>query len=74
TRYASAWNQVRDSVVIDEVEAFATSIQSLGQDFDIPCLSQFARDIFRVTSSFELDQLPEVLARYPELIKELKQL
>lgn len=74
TRYAQAWQQVRDSVVIDEVEDFAQQLRNLGEQFHIPEVLSFSRELFRITSCFELDQLPECLAAYPLLADSLKQL
>ncbi|HSI84567.1 MAG TPA: ATP-binding protein [Candidatus Methylacidiphilales bacterium] len=66
----SAWQPLRDSPNIDEVEAFANKLTKLGDDHSWPELKKYGTELSRQASEFDIENMPKTLEAFSSLLKE----
>ena len=61
-------------MVIDDVEAFATGMQKLGQEYGYPPLETWGEQLAQQAQMFDMDTIPRTLATFPEVIEDIRTL
>ena len=68
------WENIRQTFIIDEIEAFASLIQKIGEKHNLYMLSNWGEKVVEQARCFEIDILPQTLQCYPELVEEICEL
>jgi two-component system CheB/CheR fusion protein len=66
------WEELRDALLISEIEEFASRIQALGNEYGYPPLISWGDCLQEQVDLFQLDVLPGTLGRFPQLIEEMR--
>ncbi|MCK8825408.1 PAS domain-containing hybrid sensor histidine kinase/response regulator [Fuchsiella alkaliacetigena] len=66
--------ELREVMIINEVEEFAGRLLSLAQEYGIAALSDYAQEMLIDVKNFELASLEERLAKLPVWVERLKEL
>lgn len=66
-----AWEQINDTLTINDIELFASRIQESGHSFDYAPLSNWAEKVATQAGMFDMAALPGTLEEFPQLISEL---
>jgi signal transduction histidine kinase/response regulator of citrate/malate metabolism len=67
------FNSVVTTQRIGTIKRFAEKISDLSVKYSIPVLNSYADTLKRHTESFDLNNIRSALARFPEIVKELKE-
>jgi len=67
--WLTRWQEIKDSVVIDDLEAFANDLLELTAQYQLPSIESFAQNLQMQINQFALDQALEQLSHFPELIR-----
>jgi len=63
------WQEVQDSIILDEIEFFAQALLDLGRDYLQADLEALAEAILHCCQHFEMEKIPEHMAQFPKLIQ-----
>jgi two-component system sensor histidine kinase EvgS len=67
------WEQLRIKKPIDEMEEFACSFISLGEQYQIRSFSNYGENLQVAVSNFDIEKIIELINHYPKMINTLKQ-
>jgi signal transduction histidine kinase/DNA-binding NarL/FixJ family response regulator len=67
--WRSRWNQVRDRMVVDEIQRFGEEIRELGTNRESPGMARWGADLAEHAEAFEIDHMFRTLDRFPELVR-----
>ncbi|MCP5053810.1 MAG: response regulator [bacterium] len=66
------WEELGETMILDEMEAFVTEMKGLDQTYYSGLFSQWTRRLEEDLKSFDLDRIQGTLSGFPQLIKEIK--
>jgi CheY-like chemotaxis protein/anti-sigma regulatory factor (Ser/Thr protein kinase) len=66
------WRSIRGTFVFDEIDAFGKRVRDVGESFGLQSLAQWGRELKDQASRFDMTSLPGTLARFPELVEQLR--
>ena len=67
------WQEIKDSVVIDELETFANDLLQLAAQYHLDPMKTFSQNLLTQINQFALDQAQEQLSRFPDLVRAILQ-
>jgi len=62
------WETIKDSIVINDLESFATELQELAKAYQSVELQKFTQRLLMQISQFAFDQSHEMLSHFPDLV------
>lgn len=65
------WEKIKDSVVIDDLESFASELSASAQEHALPELLNLTDQILQACAQFELDSALEMVLSFPEQLEQL---
>ncbi|MGV3526700.1 MAG: ATP-binding protein [Candidatus Sericytochromatia bacterium] len=65
------WEKVHDSLILDEIEAFAHQLTEIGQTFHQNAVRHLAQELLDTCGNFEMDRIPLLMNRFPHLVQAL---
>ncbi len=68
------WERLQDVLIIDDVEAFASGIQKLGQEYGYSPLADWGERLEQQAQMFDMDAIPRTLSTFPEVIENIQTL
>jgi response regulator RpfG family c-di-GMP phosphodiesterase len=68
------WEEISDTLTINDVEEFSKKIRKLGLDYQYPPLYQWAEELYSQTMIFDVEALPRTLERYPDIRQGIQRL
>ena len=66
------WEQVRDSLILDEIEGFAQQLNEIALAYRQPVVYRLAQELLASCQKFEMDRIAEHMQRFPEMLNSLK--
>jgi PAS domain S-box-containing protein len=66
------WEIARQSGSFEEIEAFGTQIQTLGERYSLNILQKFGEKLLVQVRSFDVEQISVTLESYPTIIEQIK--
>jgi PAS domain S-box-containing protein len=66
------WLEVRDTVVISEIESFAQSIYNIGESMRVLPLKRWGKLLMNKVARFEMASIPEMIQHFPDVINQMK--
>ena len=70
--FLSKWEEIRETLIFDEVEDFAKQVNAQGIKYACPLLVHWSNSVIRQTQNFEINPLQTTFERFPEIIRELR--
>ncbi len=67
------WRDIRDTLIFDDVEEFASQVNRQGLKFACEILTDWSGTVLRQLQAMELENLSSVFGTFPELIKQIRQ-
>ncbi len=67
-QFLPRWETIKDSVVINDLESFASELMALAKEYRLIELQDFAQHWLDQISQFALDQSQETLSHFPDLV------
>ncbi len=67
------WPSLRDSVAVNESKIFAQGLEGLGQRWQCPPLTQYARSVLRDAENYAVTDLEKHLGEFAALVEQLEQ-
>ena len=67
------WNRVYNRFIMNEIIVFAQHIMDLGERYHLPVLSTLGETMARQAEVFDMDNLPDTLEYFPELVQKIAQ-
>ena len=68
------WESVQKTFMLNKIEKFAEQLDQIAKEKQFPVLGGWARKLITQVSDLDLEELPNTLAQYPEMIDELREL
>ena len=65
------WPSIRDSVAVNESKMFARGLEGLGQRWQCPPLTHYARTVLRDAENYAVTDLEKHLGEFAELVEQL---
>ena len=66
------WETARQSGSFEEIEAFGTQIQTLGERYSLNMLQEFGEKLLVQVRSFDVEQISVTLESYSTVIEQIK--
>jgi signal transduction histidine kinase/CheY-like chemotaxis protein len=66
------WQQIRHSIIFDEVQAFATQMGLLSAEFGIDFLADWSFSLSDAASAFDMEKLPVLLDQFEGMIDQIR--
>lgn len=66
--YLPRWENLKDSLVLFNIEAFAADIKSIAEKYNVPYLSDFALRIAEDADQIDIESLHEDMYRFPAIV------
>ena len=66
------WSEVKNSVVISEIESFAQAVYNIGESMDTAPLRRWGKQLMNKVIRFEMESIPEMIQRFPDVINQMK--
>lgn len=67
------WEEVKDSLVLDEIEGFAKKLDAIASRYQQGLVHHLAQSLLQACQNFEMDRIPELMQGFPQLILSLEQ-
>ncbi len=61
------YDEIKETLSMDETEDFATRIVNTSNDFDIPALTEYGKRLTEAVQNFQLDFMEELIKQYDEI-------
>nr|WP_256366930.1 ATP-binding protein [Anabaena sp. UHCC 0253] len=71
---ATVWKTLHQTLLINQLRAFALKLQSLAQQYECPYLAEYAATLKNQIDTFDLAYLADTVANFPQIIKQLQKL
>nr|WP_256376186.1 ATP-binding protein [Dolichospermum sp. UHCC 0259] len=71
---ASVWKTLHQTLLIDQLRAFALRLQNWAEQYKCPDLSEYANTLKNQIDTFDLAHLADTVANFPEISKKLQKL
>ncbi len=68
------WEDIRDSLIFDEVRDFAEQVNELGVKYACGLVTGWSEAVIRQIQDIDMDRLPGTFGKFPEIIKELREI
>ncbi len=68
------WEEVFKNAIISEIKSFAESIIKIGEEVQINIFANYGAKLYNQASSFDFENFPETLSKFPEIVKEFEDL
>ena len=62
-----SWEEISDTLTINDIEDFSKQIKKLGMDYHYPPLYQWAEELYSQTMIFDVEALPHTLERFTDI-------
>jgi len=69
-----AWEELSQTLSINDIEDFANQIQELGQTYEYTALTQWAKKLSEQAAMFDLDNMEKSLEHFPGCIETLQRM
>lgn len=69
--YLPKWNEVKNSMFIDDVVIFAQSLIKLGTENQIKMLNEYGDNLFQAANSLRIEKMTEIIEQFPSIIKKI---
>lgn len=69
--YLPKWNEVKNSMFIDDVVSFAQSLTKLASENQIKTLNEYGDNLFQAANSLRIEKMSEILEQFPSIIKKI---
>ncbi len=66
------WQELSETMFIDSIEDLAREAQKLGTEYAWPLLAAWAADLAERVSLFDIENLPGIMEKFPELVRDLE--
>jgi len=66
------WRDIRDTLIFEDVEEFASQVNRQGLKFDCEFLTDWSETVLRQLQAMELENLSSVFGTFPELIRQIR--
>ena len=73
TEYMQRWEQLRQHMVIDEINSFGEAVAILGRETQLAGLKDWGTALGRYASRYQIEELAKSLAHYPQLVEQIRQ-
>ena len=70
--YLLEWEGIHDGLDLDRIGNFSEQIQLLGEEYQLPKLSNYSKSLNEAISTFNIEQIEKILTQFPELVTLLK--
>lgn len=68
------WEDIRETLIFDEIEEFADQVREQGMKYDYPPLVRWSGMMIRKMQNFDMETLPAMFGKLPEIIQELRKI
>ncbi len=68
-----SWDAVRQSGFFDEISGFGRRVEELGTRYGLEACAAYGRSVQQAAARFDVDEMKQLLERYPELIRQIRQ-
>ncbi|PIE31995.1 hypothetical protein CSA56_16710 [candidate division KSB3 bacterium] len=72
--FSPQWNEIRETLIFDEIEEFASQVKSQGAQYAYHPLSHWGDSVIRHIQNFEVNAVQKTFGTFPEVIQTLKNL
>ncbi|MEI7812555.1 MAG: response regulator [Ignavibacteria bacterium] len=69
--YMQKWNEIQNSMLIDDIINFAESIKKLGKEGGLKLLCDYSAELIRLSNSLEIKKMVMVLNQYPSALQKI---
>nr|WP_256366807.1 CheR family methyltransferase [Anabaena sp. UHCC 0204] len=69
---ATVWKTLHQTLLINQLRAFALKLQSLAQQYECPYLAEYAATLKNQIDTFDFAYLADTVANFPQIIKQLQ--
>ncbi|MBN1780581.1 PAS domain S-box protein [bacterium] len=66
------WQDIKDTVILSEIEAFATSIFNIGESMQIGTLTKWGKTLLQKVANYEMASIPQVIEQFPECVSKIR--
>ncbi|MCP4146690.1 MAG: response regulator, partial [bacterium] len=66
------WKKTQACFIFEEIESFALEVKEMGKRYKLELLVDWADVVLHQAEIFDMEKMPETLAYFPELIKQLE--
>jgi len=70
--FIQEWRDIRDTLIFEDVEEFASQVNRQGLKFDCEFLTDWSETVLRQLQAMELENLSSVFGTFPELIRQIR--
>ena len=70
----STWRELHQTLMLTDIESFAEEVKQLGHEYRYPPLTKWGEKVQTQASMFQLDELPQTLEYYPQIVDQVKSL
>jgi signal transduction histidine kinase/ligand-binding sensor domain-containing protein len=74
SKHYGTWEQIRSRFVLQEIERFAHTIRSTGEEVGCRFFEEWTNTLLREVSSFDMDNLPHTLQSFEQEYRKLREL
>jgi len=71
-KHMGQWKEVKDTVILNEIELFAQSIYTVGQSMDVKPVKDWGQQLLNKTSNFEMGFVHKMIQGFPDYIAKIK--
>ena len=68
------WEDIRETLIFDEIEEFADQIREQGMKYDYPPLVRWSEMMIRKMQNFDMETLPAMFGKFPEIIEDIRKI
>jgi PAS domain S-box-containing protein len=72
TKHLPKWEEIKDDILIFEIEKFAAGIDELAKQFDVKYLSDYADRLNESVKSFDIDRIKITVNEFHNIVENIK--
>ncbi|MCP4113702.1 MAG: response regulator [Desulfobacteraceae bacterium] len=72
--FTAPWEDIRETLFIDEVEEFADQVKEQGEKYSCVSLVKWSEKVIRLMKSYDMEALSAMFGKFPEIIQKLETL
>ncbi len=73
SEYEPVWENLNDTIIVDDLIAFANNMQTLSQKYACPYFRQWTDQLYAQTEIFDMKKLPDTIGEFAVILTRLKQ-
>ncbi|MCP4352523.1 MAG: response regulator [Desulfobacterales bacterium] len=70
--FTAPWEDIRETLFIDEVEEFADQVKEQGEKYSCTPLVKWTEKVIRLMKSYDMEALSAIFGNFPEMIQQLE--